>query len=231
MKCTNCNQENSKEALFCNKCGASITRGETVVNISKQTFAKTVIDPYVTETSIEGRAASQQGTSAPEGFRDFARYQQQLNVKAAELREAKKIACVAEAEYRHFKDRWTYCSFLSLLFGLGGGYAVVNLLTGQNVSGGSSVFMVLVAGFSAAILAASFPFGFMPLKDFISNHGAFLVFSVAFIVFFSALVMVFCVLAGLPYVLFLRSKIKTSRKTLALAQRRVQVLDNEFATF
>lgn len=231
MKCSNCNQENSKEALFCNKCGASIARSETVADISKQTFTKAVIDPHVAEASTEGQAASRQGTPAPGDFRDFARYQRQLDAKTTELREAKEVAGFAEAEYRHLKKRWTYCSFLALLFGLEGGYAVVGLLTGQNVAGGSSAFVVLFAGLSTAVLAASFPFGFMPLKDFIGKHGVSFVSTAAFVVFLLAFVMVFCVLAGLPYALVLRSKIKTSRKALAVAQKRVQVLNNEFATF
>ena len=68
------------------------------------------------------------------------------------------------------------------------------------------------------------PFGFAPLKHFIDNHGFFIVFNLVFLCMAAMIALMFSIIVGPIYLIYLMAKIPQAREDTLLARQHAQSL-------
>lgn len=198
MNCPNCMNFVAEEAAFCPQCGARMDG-----------------QPY-------GMRGGPADVMAAQGMKEFYEYQRAQNRKDRELFNAREAAYYAQAEFVRLKKRRTSCLVAGIIIAcfLVGfvGIALASSAEESDVSFLTTVPTFVILG--AFSLFA--PFGFMPIKDFISNNGAVVVFAWVFIIVAFMLVYIFCVIGGIPCFFHLQSKIKAAERDAAALQNHVE---------
>ncbi|RDB58816.1 hypothetical protein C1879_03240 [Paraeggerthella hongkongensis] len=161
------------------------------------------------------------------GMHQYFHYQRDQLRKEQEAKDARSAAFYANAEFERLKKRRTSCTIAGAIAALTG----ISLTAIPLMASASSPDQFLSVIPLAIILGPFFffaPFGFMPIKDFISNHGAIIVFAWIFVLIVFYLVIVFCMFAGIPYFFYLQSKIKAAQRDAELLQNRADVMVANF---
>lgn len=195
--------------MNCQKCGAAMSEG-------------TRFCPQC-GTGADGQPAGEFAA----GMQQYFQYQRDQLRKEQEVQDACNAAAYASAEFERLKKRRTSCTAVGATLALMGASLVANALLSTSSSSDSPLAAIALAVFMGAFLFFA-PFGFMPIKDFISNHGAIVVFAWAFVVVLFALVLGFCFMAGIPCFFYLQSKIKAAQRDAELLRNRADAMVADF---
>lgn len=244
MKCQNCQAENAKEALFCGSCGKplqiavepadakSVAQPKAVAVAAKAApttvAATTAVTAAATAavTTVAAEPVNRIANAYPhsEGMADFARYQRKLNDKADQVKSAKESVYWAETEYEALKKRRRNCVVAGVvcvaLIGSTMFASIAHSIT-------DPISFALVAVFLGVNLFF-IPFGLTPVKNFINNHGFFIVFSWMFLAMAAVVLVMLAVFIGLPYAIWLNSKISQAEKDLDATTQHAQRLQVEY---
>lgn len=133
--------------------------------------------------------------------------------------EAAQQAALATQEYTRLRNRRTNCTIAGIMLAFLLGYAFL-----IPVKDSSNVGSIILMASLGAFVGLTFPFGFMPIKDFISNHGFYIVFAAVFFAVLFVLVIFFTIFAGIPYFFYLQSKIGAAKRDMDLLQGHADAL-------
>ena len=237
MKCQNCQAENTKEALFCGSCGKplQITVAPAKVESAAQpkaakaastTVAAVAASAAAGSTTVTAKPVNRVGNAYPhsESMADFARYQRRLNDKADQVKSAKEAALWAESECEALKKRRRNCVIAGIVC-----MVLFGLMLFDSIASSTSDPLAL-AVITVFMLANFFflPFGFVPIKNFINNHGFFIVFSWAFLAVAAAALLILAVFIGLPYAVRLNRKIAQAEQDVEASAQQAQRLQVEY---
>lgn len=139
--------------------------------------------------------------------------------RGSEARVAAEQASLAAQEYARLRNRRTNCLIAGIMLAFLLGYAFqIPVRSPENA--GYAIFMAAFGGF----VGLTFPFGFMPIKDFIADHGFFIVFAAVFVVILIYLVVIFTLFAGVPYFFHLQSRIASAKRDMELLRGHAEAL-------
>ena len=85
---------------------------------------------------------------------------------------------------------------------------------------GTEMSSAIIATVIFTIAGFFMPFGFTPMKNFVRDHGFFIVFSAMFLVFAAVLAYMFSIIAGPIYLIYLLCVIPDKKRTAAKLHAR-----------
>lgn len=241
MKCQNCQAENAKEALFCGSCDKPLQiaveptdaksvaqpKAAAVAAKAAPTAAAAVTTAAATATTIvTAKPVNRIANAYPhsESMADFARYQRKLNDKADQVKSAKESVYWAETECETLKKRRRNCIIAGIV-------CVALIGSTMFASIAQSITDPLSFALVAVFLGANLffiPFGLTPVKNFINNHGFFIVFSWMFLAMAAVVLVALAIFIGLPYAIWLNRKISQAEKDLDATTQHAQRLQVEY---
>lgn len=225
MKCQNCQTENVEDALFCENCGQplQITVTPTVVESDERLTATTSATVIGAAKPVNKIAEAYPHS---ESMADFARYQRKLNDKAEQVKSAKEAVFWAESELEELKKSRRNCIIAGIVLMVLIGPLLIESSADSSVNIISSIFA------SVFLLANMFfiPFGFVPIKNFVNNHGFFFIFSWMFLLAAAMCLVVLALFIGLPYAIWLNKKITKAENEAEAITQHAQRLQAEYQT-
>lgn len=163
--------------------------------------------------SVAAESSAYTQGSTVSDLKEFYRLQRQVEEKTQQARDARQAATITKLELGRLEKRWKMCLGVTLWLVLVYAWGVV---TGE----------IRDMGYLWA-WAIPVPFGFMPIKDFISKHGFYIVFTAFLLAILFAFVLMFCLFAAIPYAVSLRKKIAKLRKKAASFNEVVTNIERE----
>lgn len=194
-----------RRIMFCAKCGNEAAEGAGYCGACG---AKLVNPNRPQQSAREGRT-----------FADSMEAYRRQQAKVREAQEAAENATLAAQEYFRLRSRRTNCVICGVFLAFAFGY-LMQMPVQLSEDVGATVFMTALGAFWGLV----FPFGFMPIKDYIVNHGFFILFAAVFVAVLFALVMMFALCAGIPYFFYLQSKIASAKRDKEMLQGYADML-------
>lgn len=215
MDCPRCGTRLTEEARFCTQCGAPVPHGEK--RRTKRRALVLVLVFVVFALLLAGGVAfaayeppAHAAVSA--SSRAYARYRQDLADMSEQVKQAKENAFLAEEEHARLKRCLRNC----LIAGVVIAAFMAPYLYGAMTDSGNDPASAVALGIFGGVSGLFMPFGFTPLKNFIRDHGFFIVFSWVFLA--AAAVIAFAAIAGPIYLIYLIVKIKSWKRRAAELQ-------------
>lgn len=208
MKCTNCGTECASEARFCGNCGYPLG-GAAAPSPSPApaALAPTVVYPAPTGAPVQ--------PAMPDSARQYARYSQALSDMSIEVNDAKQAAYLADQDYLRYKSSLRNCLIAGVVIAICLGGGIFQFMSSNAASSGTEMSSIIIATVIFTIAGFFMPFGFTPMKNFIRDHGFFVVFSAMFLVMAAALAYMFSIIAGPIYLIYLLCVIPDKKRTAA----------------
>ena len=208
MKCTNCGTDCASEARFCGNCGRPLYGAATpqsLITLAEPTPAAT----YPTPTGSPVQSAT------PDSARQYARYSQALSDMSAEVNNAKQAAYLADQEYLRCKNSLKNCIIAGIVIAVCLGGTIFQFMSANASSSGIEMSSIIISTAVLAIEGFFMPFGFTPMKNFIRDHGFFVVFSAVFLAAAAMLAFSLAVIIGPIYLIYLLCAIPDKKREAA----------------
>jgi len=203
MYCGNCGIKVSDNDKFCANCGAPVNNHRLSV------ASATPVPPQVLAAPIQ-QAGTAPGSMGWVSVANEVRQQRYDGYLAS----AKKVYETAKERYDFLVGRRTNC--------LVAGFVLWLILGAVSPEGA----LFILPGCMAVA------FGFMPVKDFLTDRGylvafGLIFFTVLFLLLISAFIISFAFCAGVPYFIYLQCQISEAKKNLAIAENNYNYLQQE----
>lgn len=214
MKCTNCGTACAPEALFCGQCGAPLANGD---NANAPVAQPAAAAPAAAPTAVLDAAPAYEPpahAAVSASSRAYARYRQDLADMSEQVKQAKENAFLAEEEHARLKRCLRNC----LIAGVVIAAFMAPYLYGAMTDSGNDPVSAVALGIFGGVSGLFMPFGFTPLKNFIRDHGFFIVFSWVFLAAAAVIAFAFAAIAGPIYLIYLIVKIKSRKRRAAELQ-------------
>lgn len=216
MDCPRCGTRLTEEARFCTQCGAPAPHGEK--RRTKRRALVLVLVFVVFALLLAGDAAPAYEPPAHAAVsassRAYARYRQDLADMSEQVKQAKENAFLAEEEHARLKRCLRNC----LIAGVVIAAFMAPYLYGAMTDGGNDPASAVALGIFGGVSGLFMPFGFIPLKNFIRDHGFFIVFSWVFLAAAAVIAFAFAAIANPIYLICLIVKIKSWKRRAAELQ-------------
>ncbi len=239
MNCPSCGHSCPPGAAFCEACGARLQADqagaestESARQAPRQASHRTQAQPPAVE--VEAKAVRQ--TVRPpvsEEMKSFARYQQSLLDMSRSVRAAKQDALDMEDAHAYYKKVMRNCLLVEIILFVATSIGLATTSDEMLASAFASDDLSEKVGTALAfgllsVSAFFFPFGFTPLKNFVADHGIFVVASLLFMLIALMIALCLAVLIGLPYMIWLIHRIRATGRMVQEAHAYANDLEAHY---
>ena len=251
MQCPTCGQTLPEEAQFCSNCGTNLHQvaddgapyepGQKIAEALAAHVASIGVSQQLAAPAAPSAPISSSANAplpyplpqnAPAGM-PVSPYGQptsqhaQLASAIVAAQQASDIANFAEAKYQRLLHTRRTCFIWAIVIAVLGFQALLGMFISAHQSNPDTFTdMGQIIGVCIFLTCCFFfvPFGFAPLKHFIDNHGFFIVFNLVFLCMAAMIALMFSIIVGPIYLIYLMAKIPQAREDALLARQHAQSL-------